>query len=101
MKVIEDDLLKLLVNLLLLAEDHVPLPLDGARLELRVLQDVRDDVDSGTDVLAECLGVVDGLLSGSVGVEVGTNVLDLELEGVLSSLSGSLIGCGMVSSETQ
>jgi len=89
-QVVEDDLLQLLVNFLLLPEDNIPLPLDGILLQLGVLQDVRDDTDGTGHVLLERLGVVDGLLSRSVGVQVSTNVFDLELEGTLSSVLGSL-----------
>ena len=89
-QVVENDLLQLLVNLLLLPEDNIPLPFDGILLQLGVLQDVRDDTDGAGHVLLESLGVVDGLLSRSVGVQVGTNVLDLELKGTLGSVLGSL-----------
>lgn len=88
-KVVKDDLLVLLVNLLLLPQDDVPLALNGRSLELRVLQNVRDDVNSLVDVLAERLGVVDGLLARRVGVEVGAQVLDLELEGVLRAAAST------------
>lgn len=90
MQVVKDDLLKLLVHLLLLTKDHVPLPLDGRLVELRVLENVREDVDSLVDVLVERLGVVDGLLAGGVGVEVGAEVLDLELELSLVARLGAL-----------
>lgn len=86
---VEYDLLILLVNLLLLAEDDVPLALDGRRLELRVLENVRDDVNSLVYVLAESLGVVDCLLARGVGIEVSAEVLDLELEGMLRASSGA------------
>ena len=59
---------------------------------LGVLEDVRDNVDSSTDVLAEALGVVDGLFTGSVSVEVGTEILDLNLECVLTPTVGTLEG---------
>ena len=60
-QVVEDDLLQLLVNLLLLAQDHVALALDGTGLQLRVLQDVGEDVDGLGDIVVEGLGVVDGV----------------------------------------
>ena len=44
-EVVEDDLIQLLLNLLGLAEDDVALALDGGGLELRVLEDVGEDVD--------------------------------------------------------
>ncbi len=90
-KVVEDNLLLKLVNLLLLTEDHIALALDSRVLELGVLKDVRDDVNSLVNVLAESLGVVDSLFAGSVGVEVGTKVLDLEFKSVLGSLAGSYL----------
>lgn len=66
MEVVEDDLLELLVNLLLLAEDHITLTLNGAGLELRVLEDVSEDVDGLGNVGVEGLGVVDGVFSLSL-----------------------------------
>lgn len=92
MQVVKDDLLELLVHLLLLTKDHVPLPLDGRLVELRVLENVREDVNSLVDVLVERLGVVDGLLPRGVGVEVGAKVLDLELELGLVARLGALEG---------
>jgi hypothetical protein len=91
-QVVKHDLFQLLVNLFLLSEDDVSLPLDRIFLQLRVLQNVRDNADGAGDVLLERLGVVDGLFSRRVGVQVGTNVLNLELEGSLSSVLGSLEG---------
>ena len=77
---VKDDLLVLLVDLLLLTDYDVALALDGGALELRVLEDVRDDVDGLGDVLAEALGVVDGLLARGVRVEVGAEVLYFKFE---------------------
>jgi hypothetical protein len=91
-QVVKDDLLELLVHLLLLTKDHVPLPLDGRLVELRVLENVREDVNGLVDVLVERLGVVDSLLAGGVGVEVGAEVLDLELELGLVARLGALEG---------
>ena len=92
MQVVEDNLLELLVNLLLLADDNVALALDRRRLELRVLEDIGDDVDRGRDVLPEALRVVHGLLAGGVGVEMGTEVLDFELESLLRAAVRALEG---------
>lgn len=61
MEVVENNLLQLLVNFLLFAQDHVTLALDGAGLESRVLEDVSEDVDGLGDVGVERLGVVDGV----------------------------------------
>lgn len=62
-KVVEDNLLELLVNLLLLAQDNVTLALNGSGLELGVLEDIRENVDSLGDIVVEGLGVVDGVLA--------------------------------------
>lgn len=109
-KVIKNDLLDLLLNLLGLAEDDVALTLDSRRLKLGVLENVGDDVDTLGDVGVEGLCEVDGVLaldrlsvpmpvvmlsSGSyrgVRVEVATHVLDLQLELLLSSLGSALGG---------
>jgi chloramphenicol 3-O-phosphotransferase len=44
------------------------------------LQNVRENVDCLRNILVECFGVVDGLFTGCVGVEVSTEVLDFKLE---------------------
>lgn len=62
-EVVENDLLELLVNLLLLAENDIALTLNGLGLELRVLENVGENVDSGGDVRVERLGVVDGVFA--------------------------------------
>lgn len=90
MKVVKDDLLKLLVHLLLLPEDNVTFPLNRTRLELRPRQDVGDDVHRLGDVLPERLGIVDSLLAGGVSVEVCAKVLNLQLELVLRTLGRAL-----------
>ena len=92
MEMVKDDLLVLLVDLLLLTQDDVTLALDGAGLELGVLEDVGDDVDGLRDVLAEALGVVDRLLARGVRVEVRAEVLHLELERMLRAAAGALEG---------
>lgn len=60
-KVVEDNLLELLVNLLLLAQDHITLTLNGTSLELGVLKDIGEDVDGLGDIVVKGLGVVDGV----------------------------------------
>lgn len=60
-KVVEDNLLELLVNLLLLTENHIPLALNGGRLKLRVLQNIGEDIDGLGDIVVEGLGVVNGV----------------------------------------
>jgi hypothetical protein len=64
-EVVKDNLLGLLVHLLLFTDDDVALPLDRTGLELRVLQNIADDVDGLADVLLERLGIVHRLLSFS------------------------------------
>ena len=61
-QVVEDDLLELLVDLLLLTQDHITLPLDRGGLQLGVLEDVGQDVNGLRNVRVEGLGVVDGVL---------------------------------------
>lgn len=96
-EVVEDNLLELLVDLLLLTENDIALALDGGLLKLGVLENVGDDVDDGRDILVECLGVVNGLLTRSVGVQVGAEVLNLELELLLGAGLGTL-ECKVLSS---
>jgi hypothetical protein len=64
--VVENNLLELLVDLFLLAENDITLALDGLGLELGVLEDIGEDVDGGGDVVVEGLGVVDGILALSL-----------------------------------
>lgn len=92
MEVVKDDLLVLFVNLLLFTHYDVALAFDGVAFELRVLENVRDDVDSLGDILAEALGVVDGLLARGVCIEVSAEVLHFEFECMLGSTTGTLEG---------
>lgn len=62
-EVVEDDLLELLVNLLLLAQNHITLTLDGGGLELGVLENIGEDVDGLRNIGVERLGVVDSVLT--------------------------------------
>ena len=52
-QVVEDNLLELLVNLLLFAQDDIALALNGLSLELGVLQNVGKNVDGVGDVRVE------------------------------------------------
>jgi hypothetical protein len=105
--VVENNLLELLVHLFLFAEDDITLALDGLGLELGVLEDIREDVDGGGDIVVEGLGVVDGVLAlllyqypakshfscmtyRGVGIEVSAHVFYLELQLLLCALLGSL-----------
>lgn len=62
-KVVKNHLLELLVNLLLLTENHITLTLDGGGLQLGVLEDIGKNVDSLGNVGVEGLGVVYGVLT--------------------------------------
>ena len=62
-KVVKDDLLNLLLNLLGLPQDDVAFTLDGRLLELGVLQDIGEDVNELRNVGVEGLGKVDGVLA--------------------------------------
>lgn len=83
MKVVKHDFFKLLVNLLLFPYNDVSFAFHGRTVELRVLEDVRDDVDSNWNILAEALGIVHSLFTGGICIEVSTNVLNLKLKRVL------------------
>jgi hypothetical protein len=90
MEMVKHNLLVLLVDLLLLTYDDVAFALNGAALELGVLEDVGDDVDGLRDVLAEALGVVNRLLTRSVRIEVSAEILHLDLEGMLGATASAL-----------
>ena len=62
-EVVKNDLLKLLVNLLLLTQDHVTLTLNGGGLKLGVLEDIGENVDGLGDIVIESLGVVDSVFA--------------------------------------
>lgn len=63
MKVVEDNFFKLFVDFLLLAKDNISLALNRSILKLGVLKNVADDIDGNGNVLAEALGVVNGLFT--------------------------------------
>lgn len=75
-KVVENNLLELLVNLLLLTQDDVPLTLNGTGLQLRVLKDVCEDVDGLGDIVVEGLRVVDGVfpLEAAISSTLSKNI---------------------------
>ena len=79
-QMVEHDLLGHALDLLHLAQDDVALALDRALVELRVLQDVREDVHGAGDVPGEHTRVIARLLARRVRVEVAAHVLDLLLE---------------------
>lgn len=109
-QVIEHNLFQLLVNLFLFPKDNITLALDCGWLELGVLKDIGENVDSVGDIRVEGLGIVDGVLTlqpmsvqyfctttmrtyRSVGVEMSTHVFNLKLQLTLASLLGSLLDC--------
>jgi hypothetical protein len=63
MEVVKDDFVQLLLDLLRLAKDDVALALDGGGLELRVLEDVRKDINSLGYISIERSRKVDGVLA--------------------------------------
>jgi len=89
-QVIEDNLLHLLVDLLLLAEDDIALTLNSLVVQGRVLEDIREDLNRLGDIGLEGLGVVDSLLARGVGVQVSAHVLNLDLKVVLTTSVGAL-----------
>ena len=86
---VEHDLLQLLVDLLLLPQDDITLPLDSTTFKLGVLQDVANDVNCLGNVLTETFGVVDSLLARCVCIQMSTEIFDFQLEGLLISGVGS------------
>ena len=50
MQVVENDLIQLLLNLLGLSKNDVALTFDGGGFELRVLEDIGENVDALGDV---------------------------------------------------
>jgi hypothetical protein len=62
-EVIENDLLNLLLDLLGLAEDNVALTLDGGLLELGVLKNIGENIDTLGNIRVEGLGEVDGVFA--------------------------------------
>lgn len=78
-QVVKDNFFQLFVNFLLLSKDDVAFALNGGSIQLGVLQNVANDIDRGRNVLPEAFRIVNGLLPRSVGIEVGSEVFDLEL----------------------
>lgn len=74
MQVVENNLLELLVNLLLLTQNHISLPLDSGRLELRVLEDIGKDVDGLWNIGVEGLGVVDSVFALSTAISISKEI---------------------------
>ncbi len=108
-ELVEDDLLVLLVHLLALTENDVSLAGDGTLVQQRILKDVSQNLHSLWHVILENFGVIDCLLSGSIGIQVSTHVLNFHFKLLLSSIlgafeshvlqkmSGSIVLVGLVS----
>jgi hypothetical protein len=62
-KVVKDDLLHLLIDLLLLPEDDITLAFHSGLFQLGVLENIGEDVDGLGNIRVEGLGVVDGVLA--------------------------------------
>lgn len=62
-KVVKDNLLNLLLNLLGLSKNDVALALDGGLLEKGVLENIGEDINALGDISVEGLGEVDGVLA--------------------------------------
>mmetsp|Transcript_29054 Transcript_29054/g.53396 ORF Transcript_29054/g.53396 Transcript_29054/m.53396 type:complete len:452 (-) Transcript_29054:12-1367(-) len=90
MEVVKDLLVGLLVNLLHFPEDDAALTVDGLLIKLGVQKNVGEDIDSVRDILAHNLGIVAGLLTASVSIELTTHVLNLDLKVTNSALLGTL-----------
>lgn len=89
-QVIEDHLLQVALNFLHLTQDHWALAGDLGLTQFWVLDDISQNLDSLGHILRQTLGVEDGLLPGGVGVQVSTQVLDLQLQIGLGALGSAL-----------
>ena len=92
LEVVEDDVVRRVVGLADLLQDHAALALQLLGGEGGVGQDVADDVGGERQVLLQDLAVVGGLLARGVGVEVAADVLDLAGDGGGVALLGALEG---------
>ena len=79
MQVIEDNFFKLFVDFLLLTEDDISLALNRSILKLGVLKYIADNVDGDRDVLAEALGVVNGLFTRGIRIQVSAKIFYFQL----------------------
>ncbi len=77
LEIVEDDVVRRVVRLADLLQDHAALAFQLLRLEGRVGQDVADDVGAQRGVLLQQLDVIGGLLARGVGVDVAAHRLDL------------------------
>ena len=91
-QVVKDDLLKVHLHLLHLAQDNPTLALNLLLAECGVGEDVAQDLDSAVQVAREAFGVEDGLLPAGVGIQVSSHVLNLKLQPGLGSLGSAFEG---------
>jgi len=78
-EVVKHNLIKHLVHLITLLQDDGSFFLDGRGFELRFGQQVTQDIHVLLQVVCQALGVVDSILSGGVGIDLGAQILNLEL----------------------
>ena len=90
MKVIENNLFQLLVDLLLLPKDDIPLTLNSRAIKLRVLKDITNNINRLSHIFPEALRIINGLFPRGVGIQMGAKVLNLQLESVLASFIRTL-----------
>jgi len=78
MQVVENDFFVLFVYFFLFSEDDFSFSFYSGFFEFGVLEDVGDDFYAGGGVLLKAAGIVDGLFTGSVGIEMGSHVFDFK-----------------------
>ena len=91
-QVVEDDLLKVHLDLLHLSQNNSTLTFNLLLAECGVGEDVAQDLDSAIQVAGEAFCIEDSLLPAGVGVQVCPHVLNLELKPGLRSLGGAFEG---------
>ena len=77
LEVVEDDVVRRVVGLADLLQDHAALALKFLRFKRGVGQDVADDVGGERRVFLQHLHVIGGLFARRVGVDVAADRLDL------------------------
>lgn len=77
MQLIKYQLDDVLVHLLRLPQNHILLPVNSTRIELRVLSDIRDDLHHLRQVMVEGSGGEGGLFSRGVCVQGCTEIFNL------------------------
>ena len=77
LEVVKDDVVRGVVGLANLLQDHAALALQFLRFESGVGEDVADDVGGECRILLQHLHVIGGLFPRRVGVDVAADRLDL------------------------